>query len=444
LARTLGGVTEVLTNPADVVTSSGERFSLDGTELTKHLEVAGLSLRSSIELDRETSGDLKGDWWRAYLRGSQPSAQPVRDRTVRTVDLFSGPGGLANGVSQFFAEAGFRTTSELAADQDVEATRVYAANHGTLRTSSTSVASLVDFAVRRTTRTAEFQYPPELTDERLQSILTGVDAVFAGPPCQGHSNLNNHTRRDDPRNSLYLTVPAFAVAVGAPVVIIENVPAVLHDSTNVVKTAQCLFQNEGYQVATGVMSAAKLGWPQTRKRHFLVARRGAAPLPLEEVVSALGDPAPRPVWWAIHDLEDSPAADVVSESTVVSEENQARIEWLFENDAYELPLSERPKSHRAGTTYTAVYGRMRKDEPAPTITTGFMSPGRGRYVHPTRPRVLTAREAARLQGFPDTYRFVVDPASPPGRTALAKWIGDAVPMPLGFAAAVSAYASGLP
>jgi DNA (cytosine-5)-methyltransferase 1 len=437
-------VTETLAEAVDVAPSSGERFSLDGSELTKHLEVGALSLHSSIEVDRETAGDLKGDWWRAYLRGSHPNARSMRHRTVRTVDLFSGPGGLANGVSQFFAEAGFRIASELAVDQDAEATRVYAANHGTLRTSSASVASLVDFAVRRTTRTAEFQYPPELTDERLQSNLMGVDAVFAGPPCQGHSNLNNHTRRDDPRNSLYLTVPAFAVAVGAPVVIIENVPAVLHDSSNVVETALRLFQSEGYQVATGVMSAAKLGWPQTRKRHFLVARRGAAPLPLEEVVSALGERAPRSVWWAIHDLEDAPAVDVIGEATIVSEENQARIDWLFENDAHDLALSERPKSHRAGTTYTAVYGRMHRDEPAPTITTGFMSPGRGRYVHPTRPRVLTAREAARLQGFPDTYRFVVDPASPPGRTALAKWIGDAVPMPLGFAAAVSAYAPGLP
>src|SRR5690606_30968289 len=114
-----------------------------------------------------------------------------------------------------------------------------------------------------------------------------------------------------------------------------------------------------------------------------------------------------------------------------------------ENQAHELDLSERPESHRNGTTYMSVYGRMYKDEPAPTITTGFMSPGRGRFVHPTRPRVLTAREAARLQGFPDTYRFVVDSGSPPGRTLLAKWIGDAVPMPLGFAAAFSAYATGM-
>lgn len=55
-------------------------------------------------------------------------------------------------------------------------------------------------------------------------------------------------------------------------------------------------------------------------------------------------------------------------------------------------------------------------------------------------RVITAHEAARLQGFPDGYQFIVDSTRPPPRAKLAKWIGDAVPMPLGYAAAVSALA----
>jgi DNA (cytosine-5)-methyltransferase 1 len=58
--------------------------------------------------------------------------------------------------------------------------------------------------------------------------------------------------------------------------------------------------------------------------------------------------------------------------------------------------------------------------------------------------VISAREAARLQGFPDTYNFDPDPVNPPTKQKLAKWIGDAVPMPLGYAAAVSAYAGGVP
>jgi DNA (cytosine-5)-methyltransferase 1 len=63
-----------------------------------------------------------------------------------------------------------------------------------------------------------------------------------------------------------------------------------------------------------------------------------------------------------------------------------------------------------------------------------MSPGRGRFTHPTQPRVLTPREAARIQGFPDTYVFDAIEGVDPKKTQLAKWIGDAVPMPLGYAA----------
>lgn len=421
-----------------------ESFELVGKRLRKRFEYGSIRIDSSVQLDGETTGDLKGDWWRAYLNGQRPVPLVKRERPIRTVDLFSGPGGLANGLVQFFAEAGHDVVSELAVDEDVEATKVYAANHATRITSNESVSNLVDFSVRRSSDSISFHYPPELTNDQMSRALQGVDVVLAGPPCQGHSNLNNHTRRNDPRNSLYLTVPAFAVAIRAPVVIIENVPAVLHDSSDVVGTTRALLESAGYSVESGVISAATLGWAQTRKRHFQIAKLGSAPLPINEVMEALGDQTPRSVWWAIGDLENSTGSDVVNHVTEVSAENQARINWLFENDAYELDLSERPTSHQNGTTYMSVYGRMRKGEPAPTITTGFMSPGRGRFVHPTQPRVLTAREAARLQGFSDLYQFVVDSGTPPGRTLLSKWIGDAVPMPLGFAAAFSAFANGLP
>jgi DNA (cytosine-5)-methyltransferase 1 len=56
--------------------------------------------------------------------------------------------------------------------------------------------------------------------------------------------------------------------------------------------------------------------------------------------------------------------------------------------------------HKDGTTYEAVFGRMWWDKPAPTLT-----PWRGRFIHPKRPRTLTQREAARVQGFPDWFDF---------------------------------------
>ncbi|MBL6927391.1 MAG: DNA cytosine methyltransferase, partial [Acidimicrobiia bacterium] len=113
-------------------------------------------------------------------------------------------------------------------------------------------------------------------------------------------------------------------------------------------------------------------------------------------------------------------------------------------DEYELALDQRPPCHKEGTTYVAVYGRMYPDRPAPTLTTGFLTPGRGRFVHPLRRRVLTPAEAARLQGFPDTYRWRLPGEQTPTSSLLTKWIGDAVPMPLGHAATLSVLGSGLP
>jgi DNA (cytosine-5)-methyltransferase 1 len=141
-----------------------------------------------------------------------------------------------------------------------------------------------------------------------------------------------------------------------------------------------------------------------------------------------------------------------------------RLEWFETNEGvFDLPLKYHNMSHRPGhvrkdktvvkeedVTYTAVYGRMDPDEPAPTLTTGFVTPGRGRFIHPTRPRMLTPREAARIQGFPDDYRFTLpsesphEPPKPPTTQLLTKWIGDAVPMPLGYAAALWVLTPGLP
>ena len=70
-----------------------------------------------------------------------------------------------------------------------------------------------------------------------------------------------------------------------------------------------------------------------------------------------------------------------------------------------------------------MYGRLRWDQPAQTITTGFGSMGQGRYVHPARRRTITPHEAARLQTFPDTFDF----GDVTSRKALAKMIGNAVP-----------------
>ena len=207
----------------------------------------------------------------------------------------------------------------------------------------------------------------------------------------------------------------------------------IHDRQQVVASTKALLESAGYSVTLGRAFADRLGWPQTRQRFFLLAVKGGMPLEIEKVGEALASQQ-RDLWWAINDLEDEGVDGRLVVESAYSDENLRRIDWLFDNDEHDLPPSERPECHQDGTTYNAVYGRLFIDRPAPTITTGFMTPGRGRYIHPTRRRTLTPHEAARIQGFPDGYDFHPYPERPSSKAQLAKWIGDAVPMPLGYVA----------
>lgn len=393
-----------------------------------------------------SSNHWQGYWWKECLRGVTP--HPIEPPSpynrpalgsIHVADLFCGIGGFANGVKQFCVEAGLLFNSLMAVDIDQAATEVYTQNHQTQLPLVESVKSLVDYRIRSHGSDASFSYAPELADASLAKALDGIDLVLAGPPCQGSSNLNNHKHHPDNRNLYYLTVPAFAVACRARAVIIENVPAVVHNAEPVVETAIALFAASGYETVQGVLKADAMGWPQTRKRHFLIARPRdvGGPISLDKISEILAKD-PLPLSWALGEHEELSSDEALHKKTQATEKNQARIEWLFKHDAHNLVNSERPDCHQSGTTYSASYGRMHYDRPAPTITTGFISPGRGRFVHPTQPRTITPAEAARLQGFPDNYCYRTDPNIEPGRTALAKWIGDAVALPLGYAAALSA------
>ena len=434
-------MTELATDDATDLAVS-ETYALEGDAIVKRLVTpAGVAV-TRRNWFTAAAGDLRGGWLQAYLHGVRSTLESRALPSVRTAELFCGPGGLALGFGEACREIGSRLESEAAVDQDAGAVAVYASNHGTKVRTNCSASELADHRIRGAGDSARYVYEPELIHEDWIPLVGKVDAVLAGPPCQGHSNLNNHTRRTDRRNDLYLTVPAVAIALGADVVVIENVPAVVHDRSQVVRTTEWLLKDHGYHVETGVLSAVRMGWPQTRQRFFIVARRSAPPVPLADVQAALSGGPTRSVTWAIGDLAETPFDQRLHLDVELSEDNRRRIDFLFDENLHDLPNSQRPECHQDGTTYNSVYGRLHADRPAPTLTTGFMTPGRGRYIHPSLRRTLTPWEAARLQGFPDTYDFFPDPKNPPTKLKITKWIGDAVPMPLGFAAGLSALGNG--
>lgn len=413
------------------------RFEIRADHVHRHLEAGGQrwsTARRSVQAKSAAQA-----WWKSFLRFGPTGGDSVTRSPITAVDLFSGAGGLTLAASEAVSTFGRALQSLAAADLDGRALEVYRANNPGAEALNDSVWRMVDFGLSARGANARFIRHPRLRHPVLQGLEGRVDLLLAGPPCQGHSSLNNSTRGDDARNVLYDAAVAIAIALGVRTVVIENVPGVVRDRYQVISTAGALLAAAGYEVQSGAIRADRLGWPQRRERHFLVASADGIPLGPKDVERGLGNGEADVDW--IFGLGRAPDdADVMSAPPQLSQENQRRVAYLHENGLFDLPLAERPECHRGGTTYRAAYGRIRPGGPAGTLTTGFMTPGRGRFVHPYEPRALTPREGARLQGFPDTYRFVIDEARLPSRQELAKWIGDAVPTPLGAAAVIGALA----
>ncbi len=428
----------------DLIDGFQHDYYLQDALVSKRVFRQDVSIDRSFESSNTKSTDLMSTWWRNFLDNEDKYASPIQsigsrsNREISYIDLFSSVGGLSLGLEEAVKSLGFRPLPLLAVDVDEGALAIHKHNHGTKRVIHESVSSLVDFKVIGQGMNATLAYEPAVIGSQMEDLVGKVDVVLAGPPCQGHSTLNNYSRGDDPRNLLYLTVPAIAIALKAPVVIIENVPNVLNDVDNVVESTKEILVQNGYQVTGTVLAAHQLGWAQTRKRYFLVGTLGHSPIDLD-IVRKYFAHQPLPVSWALDKFNVSTENEqhIMNQIAEMSPLNQTRIDWLFDNDVYELPNHIRPDCHKDGHTYPSVYGRMKWSEPAPTLTTGFVSPGRGRFIHPRERRVLTPREAARLQGFPNWFDFSPVTLAPSKRGQLAKWIGDAVPSILGYVAGFS-------
>ncbi len=355
---------------------------------------------------------------RDFLTSTVRPAYEDGDGEVTVVDLFSGCGGMALGVVHAAHAAGRAVRIPLAIDVDEDAVAVFRSNFPEAVCVWDDVCGWFGPAIGA---------PLSAEEHRARRrVGARVDFLVGGPPCQGNSNLNNHTRRRDPRNALYTRMARAARVLSPRIVVIENVPAVTNDREGVVEATKEALHREGYEVGDAVLKFWQMGLPQLRSRHVMLASRDGSVVPSEvlaDLQNSYGQ-GERDLEWAIADLLDVAAESGFDRPSTPSRDNARRIEWLFDNEAYDLPDRLRPPCHRNGShTYTSIYGRLRWDGPAQTITTGFNSTGQWRNVHPIRRRTITPHEAARLQFFPDFFSFgAVDK-----RGAWARLIGNAVP-----------------
>jgi DNA (cytosine-5)-methyltransferase 1 len=343
------------------------------------------------------------------------------------VELFCGAGGLGLGLHQ----AGFQTI--FANDHDEDCCRSYAMNHPDILVRCADIHD-IDFSAIR----AELCVRP-------------LDLLAGGPPCQGYSTVGSK-REQDPRNSLFYEFIRAIHQLEPRYILFENVAGFHRLYEGRAFRALCEeLELLGYDHRHAVLNASDHGLPQHRLRTIVVGwRRGLdsvvfpAPthgadadlfrmLPKLTIMDAISDLPPlnageskdRYLSAPQNEYQDS----LRGEETELTEHSAAhygdKMQQILRlippgGTVDDLPPALRPKSYFGNT-----YARLRPDEPSPTITRNFGTPSSSRCVHPFQDRALSTREGARLQGFPDGYRFVG------GKGSKNLQIGNAVPPVLG-------------
>ncbi|KGE06728.1 hypothetical protein LA03_30750 [Burkholderia gladioli] len=330
-------------------------------------------------------------------------------RRPTAIDLFSGAGGLALGLKK----SGFDVRA--AVESNKWAAKTYRNNLGN---------HLIEGDIQKLAVSELLQFAKLAPGE--------CDLLAGGPPCQGFS-VQRRGSDEDPRNNLVLDFLRCVEEVRPRFFLMENVSGLQSKRGRPFLDAVLRKANElGYNVHQAKLEAADFGVPQLRKRVILVGELvdGIEPcfrFPVPEI--SVGEY--KTVREAIADLPPPPV-DGTAHSDVANHAREARLSALNlerlrhippgggRNDLPEhlqLPCHRNNPSHR----HVEVYGRLEWDRPSGTITARFDSFTRGRFAHPVEHRSLTLREGARLQTFPDDFRFEGN------REEVAKQIGNAVP-----------------
>lgn len=335
----------------------------------------------------------------------------TRERTG-VVDLFCGVGGLTHGLEA----AGLKVVAGI--DNDPECRYGYEHNNN-----ATFIRSDIS----------------DVTPALLKELLSGfqVRGLVGCAPCQPYSALNQRHIGNDKASPLNAFGDLIEESV-PDVVSMENVRGLADERRHPeFREFVSRLEKQNYSVDWDIVDASDFGVPQKRHRLVLVASRlGPIKVPKpcqtikKSVRNVIGD-LPR-----IEAGETHPG-DRYHRAVNMNELNLARIAATPHDGGNSLdwPTNLVPECyHReSGKSYQrTVYGRMRWDEPAPTITTKCVGFGNGRFGHPEQNRAISLREAALLQDFPTSYEFM-DPAKPLAMTTATRLIGNAVPVGLGKA-----------
>lgn len=349
-------------------------------------------------------------------------------RKIKVLDLFAGAGGFGLG----FRLAGdqFKLICSLEVDKwAIE----------TLEANNTEKQKIIHDDIRNyNTR-----------EKILNACPKKPDIIIGGPPCQGFSVSGPAKDPNDPRNSLFKNFAQWVEILQPRVFVMENVLGLLkrknEKGEDVIEIIKDTFSRIGYKVTVWELNAANYGVPQSRERIFIVgcSSGGVIPKPpithyLPEEKKSLNGTAKTlqkaiTVIKAIGDLPKLQAGEGKEECVFkvlpksefqkqarahnnvlynhVTMAHTKRVIERYQHILDGLTLGEIPdvlqvrkrngNGELSSVEYNQNYRHLKPHMVSYTIPASFYS----NFVHPTQPRNITSREAARLQSFPDSYVF---------------------------------------
>jgi len=345
-------------------------------------------------------------------------------RNFAVVDLFCGIGGLTHG----FVSEGFKVKAGIDFDESCR----YA------------------FEVNNNSKFV-YQDITKVTGAQLERFFGKKPKILVGcAPCQPFSIYNFKKKStanfieksddavDDEKWKLLFSFGRLIDEIKPEIVSMENVPLLLKfNNGSVFNSFIEVLERNNYNVKWGVVNAKDFNVPQSRRRLILIASRLGEIDFLEKeslgkfvtVKDAIGH---LPI---VEDGIHHPD-DFLHRARKLTEINKKRIEateeggsWKSWDTSLQLDCQK-----NGGHEFRSVYGRMKWNDVSPTITTFCTGLNNGRFGHPSQNRAITLREAALLQSFPKEYNFI-DPDKAFSSMAIARQIGNAVPVNLGVAIA---------
>lgn len=287
------------------------------------------------------------------------------------------------------------------------------------------------------------------TNQILSACPSKPDVIIGGPPCQGFSYAGPTKDPKDPRNSLFKNFAQWVNVLQPKVFVMENVRGLLtrknEKGVKVIEIIKGTFQKIGFSITIWELNAANYGVPQNRNRIFIVGNKLGAKIPEPPVthylptrkkklngklknlkpaitvINAIGDLPKLKAGEGqeVEAIKATPKTDFQKASrdsfdmlyNHVTMVHTERVVGRYKQILNGLTLNEIPNElkvrKRNGNgalskcDYNSNYRHLRPEMISYTIPASFYS----NFVHPNQPRNITAREAARLQSFPDSYVF---------------------------------------